>query len=111
MYDFDRLDSDDVIGSLELDMWNTFDKNWAQEIDQSWPLRDDYGDVDKSTLKRAAKQNKEHVRPSLVNPQERRNLDFLLTRACMLSVVGLCSLCYVLGAVLACSFTARFDCG
>eukprot|EP01043_Picozoa_sp_COSAG02_P052890 COSAG02_NODE_5767_length_4055_cov_2.085693_4_plen_73_part_00 len=61
VYDFDRLDSDDVVGSLELDMWNIFGKNWAQEIDQSWPLRDDYGDVNKSTLKRAADLNKEHV--------------------------------------------------
>ena len=61
MYDFDRLDSDDVIGHLELDMWHIFDKNWAQEIDQTWPLGDDYGDVDKKVLQRAP-ANKEHVR-------------------------------------------------
>jgi hypothetical protein len=64
VYDFDRLDSDDVIGHLELDMWEIFDKNWAQEIDQTWPLGDDYGDVDKKVLRRAP-ADKEHVRLSL----------------------------------------------
>lgn len=72
-YDFDRLDSDDVIGNLELDMWNIFDKNWAQEIDQSWPLRDDYGDVDKSTLKRAPPDKKDVRLPVFCSPEDRHN--------------------------------------
>ena len=67
-YDFDRLDSDDVLGNLELDMWRIFDKNWAQEIDKTWALRDDYGDVDKKTLKRA-REDKEHVRVCLSSPR------------------------------------------
>eukprot|EP01043_Picozoa_sp_COSAG02_P041846 COSAG02_NODE_3506_length_6636_cov_14.560808_4_plen_98_part_00 len=97
-------------------MWNIFDKNWAQEIDQSWPLRDDYGDVDKSTLKRAPPDKKDVRLPvfaALKIGTMQRNIEFLLTHAfvMMLTVVDLCSLCDVLVAVLACSFTVRFDYG
>jgi hypothetical protein len=61
VYDFDRLDADDALGNLELDMWKIFDKQWGQEIDQSFPLNDDYGDVGKKILKKVA-EDKEHVR-------------------------------------------------
>lgn len=60
VYDFDRLESDDVLGNLELDMWKVFDKNWAQEVEKSWPFNDDYGAVDHKLVQKAS-ADKEHV--------------------------------------------------